>query len=211
MKGKFIVFEGIEGCGKTTQKNLVNSYLTEKGYNIFEVREPGGTRISEHIRDILLNPAYTEMSSRAELFLYEAARAQLVSEVLQPNLLVNLNSSKGTIGIMDRCYHATIAYQGFGRGLDISLIIKASRYAMDDLIPNLTIIYDVPVEVGLERKGKDLDRMEQEDTSFHERVRKGYLELPKLLFDEEIFVIDSNRKVEEVFEDTKECIDEILI
>jgi len=203
MRGKFIVFEGIDGCGKGTQLEKSKDYLSDKGYDLFLVREPGGVRVSEAIREIILNKDYTEMASITELFLYEAARAQLVREVIKPNL------EKGMWGLGDRFSDSSTAYQGFGREININTVIWANEYATDGLVPDLTFVFDVPVEVSLQRRGKDPDRIEREGIEFFERVRRGYLSLPEVS-DGNYKIIDGTKSIEEVFEETKKYVDELL-
>ena len=203
MKGKFIVFEGIDACGKGTQLEKSKDYLSDKGLDLFLVREPGGVRISEAIREIILNKDYTEMASTPELFLYEAARAQLVQQLINPNL------EKGMWGLGDRFSESSIAYQSFGRGININKVIWANEYATEGLIPDITFIFDVPVEVSLQRRKKNPDRMEREDGEFFERVRKGYLSIPEIL-DGNYKIIDGTQSIDKVFEETRGYIDAIL-
>ncbi|MHB8841764.1 MAG: dTMP kinase [Candidatus Aquicultor sp.] len=171
-KGLFITFEGIEGSGKSTQMMLLATYLNSKGYEVTMTREPGGTPIGEAIREVLLNPDFTEMDYRTEVLLYAADRAQHVAESIKPGL------GRGSIVVSDRYLDSTIAYQHYGRGLPLDYILKANEQATEGIMPNLTILLTVPVETGLERATKIVtDRIEREDVEFHERVEKGFLEL----------------------------------
>ena len=208
MTGKLIVLEGGEGCGKSTQLSLLNNYLQEKGFQTIVTREPGGIKLSEQIREILLNPSNEEMSPRTELFLYQASRAQYVHEIIKPNL------AQGKIALADRFYYSTIAYQGYGRNLDLDLIKKMNSYVVDNLTPDLVIILDIPVEIGLQRArkitGPKGDRMEQEKIAFHEKVRQGYLKLKELLPEENIIIIDATQSIEKIFEQIKKEINKIL-
>lgn len=208
MKGKLIVLEGPEGGGKTLQQNNIRDYLKDKGYDIFITREPGGADISEQVRNILLDPKNTAMSSRTELFLYEAARAQFTEEILKPQL------NQGKIILTDRFYHSTIAYQGFGRGLDLEMVKSLNSYATGGIRPDITFILDVPVEIGLKRArdvtGEKGDRMENEKISFHKKLRKAYLSLPKILPEENINVIDATMPPEQVYSRIRKELDNIF-
>jgi dTMP kinase len=173
--GLFITFEGPEGSGKTTQIRLLADWLGEQGKEVLTTREPGGTRIGEAIRDVLLSPAHTEMCAEAEILLFSAARAQLVRETLQPHLM------RGGAVLCDRFADSTLAYQGYGRQLDLDTLRQITLFATAGLIPALTICLDLPVVEGLRRKqGGDQaewNRMERERLDFQERVRRGYLAL----------------------------------
>ena len=173
MRGRFITFEGIEGCGKTTQVERLKRCLEAGGHRVEVMREPGGTVISEAIREILLDPANGMMSSATELFLYEAARAQLVAERIGPAL------ESGVTVICDRFFDSTSAYQGGGRGFEDRLLEELHRLATGGLAPDLTLFIDVRVETGLGRTIEDrpLDRIEQESRAFHESVRSAFLRL----------------------------------
>lgn len=178
-KGFFITFEGPEGSGKSTHCALLVKYLKSKGCDIVFTREPGGTKAAEAVRSILLNPANT-ISPIAELLLYEASRAQHISEIILPAL------KSGKIVICDRFTDATIAYQGYGRNIDINIIRQLNNIAAQEITPNLTILLDVPSAKGLKLArninkghGTSGDRLEREKLSFHRRVRKGYLLLAK--------------------------------
>lgn len=173
----FITFEGIEGSGKTTQIAKVAEFLRSLGHDVVTTREPGGCPIADAIREILLNPANNALENRAELLLYAAARAQHVAEVIQPAL------KQGQIVLCDRYTDATLAYQGYGRGLDLDLIEELNILASDSCRPHLTLLLDMPHEAGLERalvrnsvqNMADEGRFEQESLNFHQRVREGYL------------------------------------
>ncbi len=175
----FITIEGIEGCGKSTQIGLLARYLAERGVATRTTREPGGCPIADAIRTILLHPGNSAMVPRAELLLYAAARAQHVDEVLRPAL------SQGTTVLCDRFSDATLAYQGYGRELDIELINRLNLIATDGLSPDLTLLLDMPAEEGLFRARRrnadcaeiDEGRFEAESLAFHRKVRDGYLEL----------------------------------
>ena len=170
----FISFEGIDFSGKSTQCHLLEKFLTEKGYDVVLLREPGGTRISEIIRKLLLDKRAGDMSALTELLLYSASRAQLVDEVIRPAIV------SGKAVICDRFTDSSTAYQGFGRGLEIKEIEMINKVATNGLEPDLTIFIDVTVEESLKRlklAGKLKDRIESEGTRFFELVRQGYLQL----------------------------------
>jgi len=175
----FITMEGIEGCGKSTQATLLAGWLESCGQRVLLTREPGGCPIADRIRAILLDPANTAMTSDAELLLYAAARAQHVAEVIRPAL------EAGTTVICDRFTDATLAYQGYGRGLDRPRIVRLNEFAAGSTRPDLTLLLDYPAEEGLERARRRNSeqqnvaegRFEAETLAFHRRVRAGYLEL----------------------------------
>jgi len=178
--GFFITFEGIEGCGKTTQIGRLTSALKSARRDFVLTREPGGTEIGEQIRKILLDRANAGLDSMAELFLYAAARVQHLRQTILPAI------QEGRIVLCDRFLDATMAYQGYGRGLDPAWIEEIHRRAMNDVRPDLTFLLDLPVEVGLQRARKRMegqtiseDRFEREDLEFHRRVREGYLQLAR--------------------------------
>ena len=170
MKGIFITFEGSEGCGKSTQSRLLYEYLKKKGYKVVYVREPGGTKIGEKIRKVLLDPN-NHITPVCEMLLYMAARAQLVNEIIQPAL------NTGKIVICDRFLDSTIAYQGHGLGIDIKLIKNIGELATEGIKPHLTILLDLPTKEGLAVCGRVKDRIEKRSLEYHLRVRKGYLKL----------------------------------
>jgi len=179
MKGFFITFEGGEGSGKSTQSRLLCDLLKAKGYKVIRTREPGGTKLSEAVRRILLDPD-NKITPVAELFLYETARTQHIAEIVKPAL------EAGGIVVCDRFTDATIAYQGYARGLDVTVIRKLNRIATFGIEPDLTIYLDISPEKGLNKaRGikkdfvKPCDRLEGEGISFHRLVRKGYLALAK--------------------------------
>jgi dTMP kinase len=170
MSGLFVTFEGIEGSGKSTQARLLAESLKTPGREVLSVREPGGSAIAEKIRALLLDPANTAMTPLAELLLYEAARAQLVAEIVRPAL------DRGAIVVCDRFYDSTTAYQGVGRGLTNVDFTMLNRLATGGLVPDATIFLDVPVEIGLRRANNRSagDRIEREPVEFHNRVRQGF-------------------------------------
>lgn len=171
IKGLFITFEGSEGSGKSTQSRLLYDYLKKRGYDLVYLREPGGTAISEKIRKILLDCSNGSMASGTEMLLYMSARAQTIFEVIEPAL------KKGKIVISDRYLDSTVAYQGFGLGMDLDTIKHIGDFVTRGIKPDLTIILDLPVEKGLRRCKVVKDRIEKRPLSYFSRVRDGYLKL----------------------------------
>jgi dTMP kinase len=170
----FITLEGPEGSGKTTQVRMLSKYLADRGFPVVTLREPGGTPLGDRLRELLLFRQDLSVSSRAELLLFAAARAQLVDEVIRPHL------AQGDVVICDRFADSTLAYQGHGRGLDRRELDEINRFATGGLVPDLTILLDLPPEVGLIRNRDGQlasDRFEGENLAFHRKVREGYLEL----------------------------------
>jgi len=165
----FITFEGPDGSGKTTQLRLLAKALSLRGIPVLTTREPGGTRIGDAVRSILLAPEHLEMSPRAEALLYIAARAQIVHEIIRPAL------AEGTVVLCDRFGDSTLAYQGFGHGQNVEQLRTIIHFATGGLAPDLTIYLDVDAATGLQRKQPDLwDRLEAYNITFHEKVRAGY-------------------------------------
>ncbi|MFA6378289.1 MAG: dTMP kinase [Candidatus Omnitrophota bacterium] len=173
IKGIFITFEGSEGCGKSTQAKLLYHFLRSKKKNVLHIREPGGIKISEKIRNILLDEKNKEMVKSCEVLLYMAARAQLVDEKILPAL------KKGFIIICDRFLDSTIAYQGYGCGVDIRFIKEVGRYVTENVKPDLTFLLDLEIHKGLSRIHQPKDRIEQRSLKYHNRVRQGYLAIAK--------------------------------
>jgi dTMP kinase len=173
-KGRFIVIDGPDGCGKSTQVNLLSKYLRQQGHKVLLVREPGSTSISEAIRKILLSPRYKKMTSLTELFLYLASRVQLVYEVIRPSLQEN------KIVISDRFLSSTIVYQGYAGNIGMGVVKRIWQMTMGSFCPDMTILLDVPAEKGMERiknSRSSNDRMEQRELAFHKRVRDGFMKL----------------------------------
>jgi len=171
----FITFEGPEGSGKTTQIQLLAAWLREKGQTVLATREPGGTVIGDRVRAILLDSDHREMQPQTEILLFSAARAQIVGQIIRPHL------ARGGVVLCDRFADSTLAYQGYGRQLDLATLRLITAFATGGLQPDLTFCLDLPVDVGLQRKaagaGEEWNRMEQETLAFHGRVRRGYLTL----------------------------------
>ncbi|MDH3567767.1 MAG: dTMP kinase [Desulfobacteraceae bacterium] len=196
----FISFEGIEGSGKTTNIRHAVGFLRDKGHDCVITREPGGTRIGEKIRAILLDPSSKEMNPLTELLLYTADRAQHIKELIAPFL------SAGKTVVCDRYYDATVVYQGYARGLDTELILRLHRLLFKNLKPDITLLLDLPPEIGLSRAWKQIDngdrdrvetRFEKETLLFHKKVRSGYLEMARLE-PERFRIIDASKEPDQV-------------
>ena len=196
-KGLFITFEGADGCGKTTQIKLLDEYLRGKGYETLLTREPGSKGLGVKLREILLN--YDgEVSPQCESFLFLADRAQHIDCIIKPAL------EKGVVVLCDRHTDSTVAYQGYGRGLDLEQIHSLNNIATGGLKPDLTLVFDVDVETSQSRVGSEKDRMEAAGIDFFERVRQGFLEIAKSE-PERVRVINSAQTIEEIH---KQVIDE---
>lgn len=193
MKGLLISFEGIEGSGKSVQVGLLGSRFKEEGYDIVVTREPGGTRIGEEIRNITHGRENVDLTSVAESYLMAASRAQLVREIIRPGIV------DGKIVLVDRFIDSSLAYQGYGRNLGEDIIWKLNILAIDDMMPNLTILLDIPPSVGFARRnGTDkIDRLDLQQKDFYERVYKGYKKLAEKYADR-YFVVDSEKPVQVV-------------
>lgn len=201
-KGLFITFEGADGCGKTTQLNLLKEYLEKKHKNVVSTREPGAKGLGEYIRKILLN--YDgEVSNRCESFLFLADRAQNIDVIVNPAI------EQGKIVLCDRHTDSTVAYQGYGRGLDINEINMLNNLATGGKKPDLTFVFDIDVETSMKRVGSEKDRMEKAGIEFHNRVRNGYLELAKQE-PNRIKVIDATKSVEEIHQDVINIINSYI-
>ena len=190
----FITLEGPEGCGKTTQIHLLADWLREQGYEVVLTREPGGTDIGDQIRGVLHDLRNTAMDARAEILLYSASRAQHVAQLIRPSL------AAGKIVISDRYADSTMAYQGYGRGLDRGMLRTITAFATGGLTPDLTLCLDITPEEGLQRRrlgGDEWNRLDAETLEFHQKVRAGYLELVKQEPGRWV-VINAARSVEEV-------------
>lgn len=198
-KGLFITFEGMDGCGKSTQLNLLASYLKEKGAEVVITREPGAVGLGEKLREILLN--YDgEVSSNCEAFLFLADRAQHIDTLVKPAI------EAGKIVLCDRHTDSTIAYQGYGRGVDLKQIKMLNNIATSGFKPDLTFVFDIDVETSQARVGKNKDRMESAGIEFHKKVREGYLEIAKQEPDR-VKLLSGLDTRENVFEKVKNIID----
>lgn len=206
MKGIFITFEGGEGSGKTTIIKRLTEELTQKGYSVVCTREPGGSKIAEGIRNIILDKENTEMDYMTEALLYAASRAQHLSEKVKPAL------KEGKVVLCDRYLDSSLAYQGYARGLGIDRVYDINLYATEGLLPNLTLFVDIAPSVGLDRikqNHREEDRLDKEKIDFHERVHSGYLEVARR-FPERIKVVDGEQSVEEVYADVQKIIFDYL-
>ena len=197
-KGIFITFEGPEGCGKTTQIKLFTKYLKKMGLKFLLTREPGGTKISEKIRDILLDPKNKEMSPITEAYLYAASRAQHTREKIIPAL------REGKIVISDRYLDSSIIYQGVGRNIGIERVLDINKTAINGLFPDISYVLLIPPKIGLKRARnvssksgyKDGDRLEQENMEFHKKIYSGFMKLPEIR--KGVFILDGNRDIKEI-------------
>jgi dTMP kinase len=202
--GLFITFEGPEGGGKTTQIQLLAGWLLGLGREVLTTREPGGTRIGDAIRGALLDSRFTEMEPATEVLLFSAARAQIVAEIIRPKL------ERGGVVLCDRFADSTLAYQGYGRQLDLAALRMITAFATADLTPDLTVLLDLPVSEGLRRKqgcdAAEWNRMERERQEFHERVRQGYLALAATQPDRWL-VVDATRPVPDVQAEIRRRVD----
>ena len=197
MEGRFIVLEGSDGSGKSTMADRIGKYFSEKGHHIEFTREPGGTQISEKIRELILDRDNTEMDYRTEALLYAASRAQLISEKIIPWL------KEGKVVISEIYVYSSLVYQGLGRGLGIDEVKKINDFATAGIKPDLVIFLDVDPEKALKRKLciDGGDRLENEDITFHKSVYEGYKELSSHF--PEIITIDGERTIDEIFEEIK--------
>lgn len=201
-RGLFITFEGADGCGKTTQLNLLKEYFEKVGKDVVLTREPGAKGLGEHVRKILLNYDGV-VSDRCESFLFLADRAQNVDVIVNPAI------NEGKIVLCDRHTDSTVAYQGYGRGLDINEINMLNNLATGGMKPDLTLVFDVDIETSMQRVGKEKDRMENSGNDFFDRVRKGYLQIAKQEPDR-VKVIDSTQSIEDVHEDVIKIINSYM-
>lgn len=192
---RFFSLEGIDGSGKTTQIDMLSSALEAEGYSVVKLREPGGAKISERIRDLLLDPSFKGiMSDKAELLLYNAARAQVIKEIIKPSL------DAGKIVIADRFAWSTFAYQGYARGLEKEMVQSLTEITCGSCFPELTVVLDLTVEVSRARtakRGYSPDRLESEKVDFFNRVRQGYLAASRD-YPDCVCAIDANRSPEEI-------------
>ena len=203
MAGLLIALEGPDGCGKTTQIELLKDRLEKEGFEVIVTREPGGTKISEKIREILLDNDNNEMGSCCEALLYAASRAQLVAQVIKPNL------AEGKVVVCDRFVDSSIAYQGYGRQLGDSVEVINS-YAVAGCMPDLTILMKLDPSVGKNRIwSRDKDRLELEKDAFHTAVFEGYLALEKK-YSDRIIGIDASRTIEDIKGDIYMKLEEVL-
>ena len=201
LTGKFIVLDGPDGCGKTTQARLLGQWLKEQGVAVENFRDPGGTAIGEKTRQILLNPEHLSMSTPAEVLLYMAARAQLWVEKIAPAL------EKKQCVVVDRWLSSTCAYQGYAGGFGMDKVIKIATDCLERPWPDLTIILDIDLETASQRLNRELDRMEQKGDGYHKKVREGFLQLAK---EQEYFlVVDGTGDIQTVHKKIVQLISEV--
>lgn len=202
-KGLFVSLEGIDGSGKTTLIQHLQDRL--KAYPLIRIREPGGTAISEKIREILLNVDNDHITTHTEAILYAAARSQVVEQLIRPSL------QQGKIVLADRYLDSTIAYQGFGRGLELQFLQTLNHLCTGGLVPHATILLDIDPELGEKRRQNEkADRLEKEGREFQARVRQGYLQLAQE-DPERFFVVDAGRTLTEVVDDAVGCLMPLLL
>ena len=202
LKGIFITFEGPEGSGKTSVITAVKDYLEKEGFDILTTREPGGIKIAEDIRDIILNKENTMMDAHAEALLFAASRSQHFNEKVIPAL------QQGKVILCDRFIDSSLAYQGHARGLGIDEVYNINKFAIGNQLPDLTIFIDVPPKVGLDRvfsNTRKIDRLDLESIEFHEKVYEGYMIVCEK-FSDRVVKIDGTNNVEQVIEDTLQAI-----
>jgi len=204
-RGLFITVEGIDGSGKTTQMAKIQSYLESLGCKVLLIREPGGTRISEAIRSILLNSEHKEMAVKTEVLLYSAARAQLVEEVIKPAIEKNITV------VCDRFVDSFYAYQGFGRGNRFDVLASITDFAIGGTMPDVTLFFDIPPEIALKRRfaATESDRIENEVFDFHRKVYEGYKVLAAK-YPRRIKTIDATRPEEDVWRDVRRQLDVVF-
>ena len=201
-KGLFITFEGADGCGKSTQLNLLKEYLEQKGFEVVLTREPGGKGLGEEIRKLLLHyDGY--VSPKCEAFLFLADRAQNIDTIVKTAV------DEGKIVLCDRHIDSTVAYQGYGRGEDVEQLISQNNFATSNFKPDLTLVYDVDIETAIKRVGKDKDRMEQAGKEFQIKVQNGYKKIAEIEPDR-VKIIDSTSSIDEVFDKTKMVVEQLI-
>jgi dTMP kinase len=203
LSGKFIVLDGPEGGGKSTQVERLVRWLRDGGRQATAVRDPGSTPVSERIREVLLDKRLPEMDARTEVFLYMASRAEMAARILRPALEV------GLVVISDRFVSSTVAYQGYAGGIDPALIWSLAEAACESIRPDLTIILDLPVEVGFSRMKRPRDRIESKDPSYHVKVREGFLAMARAEPDR-FAVVDATRTPDEVAAAIREAVTRVL-
>jgi len=205
MKGIFITIEGGDGSGKSTQIDLLMSYFNEHGYKVLLTREPGGTPISEKIRAVILDSNNMEMDNMTEVLLYAASRAQHVAEFIKPNI------EEGKVVICDRFVDSSVVYQGYARGVGIDVVENINNYATQGLLPDLTILLDLPPDLGLFRKKNQqaLDRLELQSDAFHLKVNEGYRLLAKR-HQKRILIVDATKSIKVIQQIILEAINPLL-
>ena len=201
-KGLFVTFEGTDGCGKTTQIELLKTYLENKGYTVLLTREPGAKGLGTKLREILLNYE-GDVSPNCESFLFLADRAQHIDTIIKPAI------ERGEIVLCDRHTDSTVAYQGYGRGLDLNQINMLNTIATSGFKPDITFVFDIDIETAQKRVGKTKDRMESAGVEFFKKVRQGYLDIAKSE-PERVKVLDATQTIEDISNQVKKYIDNII-
>jgi dTMP kinase len=201
LKGKFLVLDGPDGCGKSTQTRLLSQWIAGQGVDVVSYRDPGTTLVGEKIRDILLDTAHEGMGDNVEVLLYMAARAQLWKEHIGPDL------AAGKCVLMDRWLSSTCAYQGWAGGFGIEKVIKIATDALERIWPDVTVILDVDLQTAAKRMQRDLDRMEQKGDAYHAKVREGFLKLPQI--HAAVKVVDACQPVEIVHKEVLKLVQEL--
>jgi dTMP kinase len=202
MRGRFIVFEGIDGSGKSSVSAKIEEHLKKGGRRVLRTREPGGTAIGEKVRAVLLDPANAEMLPWTELFLYMASRAQLVEQVIRPAL------AEGVDVLCDRYYYSTAAYQGAAGKVGIPIVLKLAQEIAKFQRPDLVLLFDVPPHVARRRAGDRRDRVESKGEAYQERVRRGFLKMAKA--ERRFRVIDASRPADDVLDAARKAVDRVL-
>jgi dTMP kinase len=201
LKGKFLVLDGPDGCGKSTQTRMLSQWIAEQGVDVVSYRDPGTTLVGEKIRDILLDTAHAGMGDNVEVLLYMAARAQLYKEHIGPDL------AAGKCVLMDRWLSSTCAYQGWAGGFGIEKVIKIATDSLERVWPDVTVILDVDLATAAKRMQRDLDRMEQKGDAYHAKVREGFLKLPEI--EPTVKVVDATRSVDQVRTDVLKIVQDL--
>jgi dTMP kinase len=201
LAGKFIVLDGPDGCGKSTQTLMLYDWLKAEGAEVVTFRDPGGTAVGEKVREILLNPEHAEMSVRAELLLYMASRAQLWAEKIKPAL------GADKCVVLDRWVTSTCAYQGFAGGYGTERVVEIAEASLERVWPDLVIVLDIDVETAAKRMDRALDRMEQKGAEYHKKVRQGFLHLSRL--NDNVAIIDATKDIEQVHQTVIQTVGQI--
>ena len=201
--GRFIVLDGPEGCGKTTQVQRLVARLREEGRQATAVRDPGSTPVSERIREVLLDRRLPDMDARTELFLYMASRSEMVARIVRPLL------EGGLVVVSERFVSSSVAYQGFAGGIEPALIWEMGRVATGGIEPDLTILLDLEIEAGFSRIARARDRMESKDRAYHEKVRQGFLRMARERPDRFV-VVDASRAPDAVARDIESAVKRVL-
>lgn len=200
LAGKFLVLDGPDGCGKSTQTRLLSEWIAARGVDVVSYRDPGTTLVGEKIRDILLDVAHEGMGDNVEVLLYMAARAQLWKEHIGPDL------AAAKCVLMDRWVSSTCAYQGHAGGFGVDKVIKIATDSLERIWPDMTILLDVDTETAASRMQRDLDRMEQKGQAYHAKVREGFLKLPEI--ESTVNVVDARKTIEQVHQDILKLLQE---